>query len=113
MLGKYERGDFWSTFTVFGSGQFLTFPEMSLKLIPLPQEHLFIGFKHPWVYIHHNYALLRFFVTFQNFDLALMFCLYWKRDESDIAFNDGKSSISMPSKIYEVIWGCQYRITCP
>ena len=46
MLCKYERGDFWSTFTVFDSGQFLTFPEMSLKLIPSPQECLFMSFKH-------------------------------------------------------------------
>jgi len=61
MLSNCERDDFWSTFTVFDLGQFLTFPKMSLKLIPLSPDCLFIGFKHSWVKISHNYALLRFF----------------------------------------------------
>ena len=46
MLSNCERDDFWSTFTVFDFGQILTFPEMSLKLIPIPPDGLFIGFKH-------------------------------------------------------------------
>ena len=61
MLSNYERDDFCSTFTVFDFGQFLTFPEMSLTFILLPPDCLFIVFKHSWVYISHNYTLLRFF----------------------------------------------------
>ena len=54
-----------------------------------------------------------FFVTFKNFDFSVLFCLYWKKDEPDNAFDDVKSSSIKPSKINKVIRGYLYRITRP
>ena len=42
-----ERVEVWGTFTVFDFGQILTFLEMSLNLLPLAQDCLFMSFKHP------------------------------------------------------------------
>ena len=67
--------------------------------------------------IRHVFTIIMsfygFFVTFKKLDFWALFWPYWKRDESNIAFDGAKTSREILPNIHKVIWGCWCRITCP